>query len=381
MITQKGEFIMNYEFLNLYEELLTLNEAKADTQRLIDFAGEDLANRFLVIKNRLKSPENDLYYWIKNKTPADLEAVVLSIENSKSNTQLKKDIADEGAKLISETAHWKIYHITTFEASQKYGRDSKWCITGAIGGGDKYWKDYTSAGIDFYFLITKGEYDPRGTDSKFAVAVYTEESGFDGVVEIYNQQDRLVKANKIPYHTEIEIPNVDLNNTFQRCRGCGGRFNSDELIEYNSGEHSLYYCKKCFDKYFCICFDCKRTFMKAFIFDNGKGEVFCTGCKKKHDNWTWQGVMYELHCSEEHNQAAITGFAYTAEDLINKLTEYMAQMPSANSVSLMVASQVTGEVLFDEHSAPTRLLENLEAAMETTDFYWDNDVEDIAFTK
>jgi hypothetical protein len=59
----------------------------------------------------------------------------------------------------------------------------------------------------------------------------------------------------------------------------------------------------------------------------------------------------------------------------------MAQIPSANNASLMVLSQVTGEILFDGYGIPARLLENLEAAMETTDFYWEDDIESIAFTK
>jgi hypothetical protein len=55
------------DFIKLYEKLsaineVTLTEAKADTQKLITFAGKDLADRFLKIKHRLKTPENDLYY-------------------------------------------------------------------------------------------------------------------------------------------------------------------------------------------------------------------------------------------------------------------------------------------------------------------------------
>ena len=53
---------MNKDFLDLYEELSVLNEAKADIQRLIDFVGSEYADKFLAIKHRLKSPENDLYY-------------------------------------------------------------------------------------------------------------------------------------------------------------------------------------------------------------------------------------------------------------------------------------------------------------------------------
>ena len=111
-------------------------ESKADEQRLIDFAGEDLARRFLKLRQRFKSPENDLYYWIKNKNTKELEQAVSNLEMVKSNTQSKKEIGDKGATLVCESEHWKVYHITTFEASQKYGRDSKWCITGVNNYGD-----------------------------------------------------------------------------------------------------------------------------------------------------------------------------------------------------------------------------------------------------
>lgn len=94
---------MTYEFLDLYNELSTLNEAKADAQRLVAFAGQKLADKFLAIRNKLKSPENDLYYWIKNKTPGELEAFIKEREATKSNTQLKKEVAEQGAELIEET--------------------------------------------------------------------------------------------------------------------------------------------------------------------------------------------------------------------------------------------------------------------------------------
>jgi hypothetical protein len=173
-----------------------LTEAKADTQHLIDFAGEDIANRYLAIKNKLKAPENDLYYWIKNKTPEDLAQFITGIEGSKSKTQIKKDIADQGAELVCDTEHWKVYHITTFEASQKYGRDSQWCITGVNNYGDQYWRDYTSRGVKFYFAIAKQNYDPRGTDSKFAFAVYPAE--LDNNIELFDQQDNRAELEEIP---------------------------------------------------------------------------------------------------------------------------------------------------------------------------------------
>ena len=143
----------NVEFSAIWEELSKLNEAKADTEKLIAFAGEDLANRFLAIKNRLKAPKNDLYYWINNETPEALNALVTEIENTKSTTRTKKDIADNGAELVQETEHWKAYQILTPEAAQKYGRDTEWCISGFDG--IEYWKKYIDNGVKFYFIIAK----------------------------------------------------------------------------------------------------------------------------------------------------------------------------------------------------------------------------------
>ena len=160
------------DFIKLYEELSELNEAKEDIQRLVAFAGQELADRFLAVKSKLKAPENDLYYWIKKHSVEELESAVVAAETNVSKTQTKKDIADAGAKLVCDTEHWKVYEITTFEASQKYGRDTQWCITGLNNYGDEYWNRYTEYGIRFYFLITKGKYDPRGKDSKIAIAVY-----------------------------------------------------------------------------------------------------------------------------------------------------------------------------------------------------------------
>lgn len=269
--------VLNEEFLRIYEELSDLNESKADKQKLIDFAGEDLANRFLAVKNRMKSPENDLYYWIQNKTPEELAQVVTSIENSKSGSQRKKDIADAGAKLIQETPHWKVYQITTYEASQKYGRDTKWCITGIDGYGDRYWKDYTSKGIIFYFIISKDHYDKRGTDSKFAIAKHPDRIDY----EIYNQQDEGVESSEIPHVEELSIPGVDLQHSYfgHYCNHCGIKL-YDNLYDdgYELGPDNEYYCDDCFNDVFFVCRGCEEIFNKDEAHEVPYNELYCDQC-------------------------------------------------------------------------------------------------------
>jgi hypothetical protein len=256
---------MNYEFLEFWDELDTLNESKADTQKLVDFAGQKLADRFLAIRNKLKSPENDLYYWIKNKTPADLAQVIQEVENAKSNTQIKKDVAEQGAKLVCESAHWYVYHITTFDAAVKYGKDTKWCITGLQNSGDKYWKHYKEKGADFYFLITKENYDARGRNSKFALALYDAETySFDDAdeddfvaapgYEIYDQQDYSVLLEDVPYINEIKIPGIKLTDfepltgrTFP-CDSCNDWITEDQY-ELNVNIYGQHLCFNCYKEY------------------------------------------------------------------------------------------------------------------------------------
>lgn len=331
--------------LNIAKKLNRLNkasltEAKADTQKLIDFAGEDLAKRFIAIKHKLKAPRNDLYFWIKNKTPDQLLAVVQDAEETKSNRQLAKE-ADQGAELICETDYWKVYHITSFAASQKYGRDSKWCITGVNGYGDRYWKLYTEQGVKFYFLITKVNYDPRGTDSKFAVAVYKDGSG-----ELYDQQDEKVGFDSVPYSAGIEIPGVDLDSIHECigfCDYCDTEFYDEDEINY--GPNGEYMCESCYEKHCFTCYNCYDIswISKSFTMPDGSrvcercfesaGVGFCDGCGEIYyydslhevDN----GLLFCDDCYEEEEVSIDEAFQKEvlteAKADIQKLVDYAGE--------------------------------------------------------
>ena len=199
---------MNKDFLDIYEELSILNEAKADTQKLIDFVGSEYADKFLAIKHRLKSPENDLYYWIKNKEPEELISTIDNLESTSTNKEIR-DESKAGGILVAENEDWKVYHITTYEASQYYGRDTKWCITGIDNNGDTQWKDYhDNRGVEFYFFISKQNYDTRGAKSKYALAVWPKKKAY----EIYDQQDNIVNLQKVSFMKKLNIPGVELSS-------------------------------------------------------------------------------------------------------------------------------------------------------------------------
>ncbi len=292
----------------------TLTEAKADTQKLIDFAGEELANRFLAVKHKIKPPRNDLYFWIKNRTPEQLLAVVQDAEATKSKRQIARE-ADLGAELICETDDWKVYHITTFEAAQKYGRDTTWCITGISSYGDRYWKQYTGQGVKFYFLITNGEYNPRGYDSKFAIAVYP-----NGDAEMYNQQDERAGIDEVPRPNGIKIPGVDLDE-LKPCCGfceyCDMEFYYEDDINY--GPNGEFMCEQCYEEKCFTCNHCYETFWNSESFELPDGDYvcercfynadvgFCDGCGEAYyfDNLhtVENGLIFCDNCFEEEEQA------------------------------------------------------------------------------
>lgn len=181
----------------------TINESKADEEKLINFAGEELAKRFFSIKNRVKPPYNDLYYWIKNGSVNELQSFVSDIESTQTRKQ-KDDKAKEGAELIYSDDVWDVYHITTYEASAKYGKNTQWCITGSkrwSNGerGEEYFNSYTSRGIKFCFYINKKE------NKKYALALYPDGENYEIFDETDHNIDGIADAPTID-----GLPNVNV---------------------------------------------------------------------------------------------------------------------------------------------------------------------------
>ena len=275
---------MKSEFIKLYEELSQLNESKQDTlnfkQWLLkkgttDSAADEWVKRFDGIKKYLKAPENDYYFWIKKADIADFYEVVNNTERYLEVKRTKKAEIADGAELVNETEHWKIYHITNFEASQYYGRDSKWCITGVGSYGDRYWRDYTRSGYEFYFIIAKEDYDPRGSESKFAFAILKNVAYY----QIFDQQDSETNLEDIPYYKEIKIPNINLDDYESDkepyfCSNCDAWVDEWDIMWDPSGEPLCDSCweEKCFD-----CYKCNTTMFKDDGYE-GDGDYYCQDC-------------------------------------------------------------------------------------------------------
>lgn len=199
---EEGDYKMNIKNKGLLE-------AKADQDRFKAWAGEELFNRFMKIKDRLDMPEKDMTYWSSSRNPhkpEELEAIVDEIEKEIKEKENEKKLVKEGAEVIFKDSNWLVYSINNFEACKKYGAGTKWCITGtdSMGNegayGKRYWDSYTRQGNVFYFFLKKG------SNEKFAVMIEP-----DGDHQIFDPKDR-----EIPYiegaPTVPGLPDVSENN-------------------------------------------------------------------------------------------------------------------------------------------------------------------------
>ena len=95
-----------------------LYESKDDQQRLVDFVGETYANWFFDLKKqgKLKSPYNDIYYWLKKK-PQELRDYMMDVHLTKTKSEQRR-LDKDGAKLLYNKDGWKIYRIDTYDSAK-----------------------------------------------------------------------------------------------------------------------------------------------------------------------------------------------------------------------------------------------------------------------
>lgn len=209
----------------------SLLEAKEDNQKLIDFIGDEYANIFFALKKqgRLKSPQNDIYYWLKKK-PQELRDFLMDMHLSRSNSEQRR-LDKSGADLVYNKDGWKIYKINTYDSAKYYGKGTKWCISGnypgSEGQGEEYFNDYKNRGVkDYYFIINPENHKWCYLDvqSGFPDSILWDEED-NGVDDIYDDtipnfpKDAL---NSIPGMKEtiiIEGPIVNLFRTIKDNNG------------------------------------------------------------------------------------------------------------------------------------------------------------------
>lgn len=206
-----------------------LQEAKQDRINFENKVGKELSDKFFSLKHRLTPPQNDLYYWM-DKDISELENVLNSIEKS---IKEKDDEAREGTDLIFENDTWLILKINTHEASKKYGKGTKWCISGEgdwqsrtsrYHNSKEVWDDYVNNhNANIWFFINKKD------GHKYCVVECS--MTLDGQtavgLEIYDDSNRMI----------TEIPNAPKTSvqtyspiTEQLFRILGNYIDTDKIV-------------------------------------------------------------------------------------------------------------------------------------------------------
>jgi len=149
-------------------------------------AVELAVDAFKILKQRqiLKGSEGDISPWVK-KPFAEFQKFVQEKQAQFQQKNLQKQTASAADKVF-ENDKCIVVVPHTYEASCKYGANTKWCT--ASNKTNEHWEQYTKNNVKFYYII------PKDNSGKFAVAVYPhppEET--DVTSETYNAQDRLVE--------------------------------------------------------------------------------------------------------------------------------------------------------------------------------------------
>ena len=211
--TFKLKYVYHAKFNDMRNLIL---EAKEDIEKFtkwvldgsfVNDSNRDEVNRlvqfFLDVRKNIKSPYNDFYWWIKNSNQTKFINYIQDLEIETQNKKNTKKAEKDGARLVYSDNDWKVYEITTYEASAKYGKGTKWCISGSkrwangeegAGYFDQY---YSQDGVRFYFFINK--------NTKYALAVYPDNS-----CEIFNAED--VGIPYIPNAPVIDEIKADYKN-------------------------------------------------------------------------------------------------------------------------------------------------------------------------
>jgi len=205
-------------------------EGRHDLDLLKSYLGYDYYNKYNLIKNKISDPEYKDVYKLVKKDPDEVKDY---IDNFKSNRDSVK-AAKEGARKIYEDSDWVVYHITDYNASKYYGRDTKWCLSGNYNGLEEVGKDefekYNS-NSNIYFYINKHK-----AREKYAILKnrYT-----DRITDVYDSADHHLGDSA--YYIDAELPYVEEVG-----------YNTVSQLELYDAikEGDLDYVKDCFSKDF-----------------------------------------------------------------------------------------------------------------------------------
>ena len=149
----------------------------------------DLIQSFHKNVQRLEKKDINQY-----KSLDDVEAAIEKLgATSKEKRQKKKEVAQEGSRIVYESDKYFVVRPDTEEASCYYGRNTQWCISATESA--NYFEDYTGRGKAF-FMIRDNYASDKDPNKKLAL-VYSESYGFDIPEEVFDATDYSLPVPKL----------------------------------------------------------------------------------------------------------------------------------------------------------------------------------------
>lgn len=202
---------MNFSFKHYISNITRLDESFGDAQ--IVFSRTNDANevkatlekfRKLAQQNKLSGDQKDITKWIKRPF-SELKQLVQSVAEVLSKRELKTLGKKDSVKL-TDTPEWLVIAPLTTEASQYYGKGTKWCTSGKQ---NNYFHNYfINDNIVLIYFISKQSAE------KYAIAAHpdlTEVECFDAADEAIEIGD-IITATNLPVmaliKTAIKHPDV-----------------------------------------------------------------------------------------------------------------------------------------------------------------------------
>jgi len=161
-------------------------------------------DKFKTLKQRqlLRGEESDILKWGKNKWE-DFKKFVDDQESKVAQVDVGKK-AEKDATKVFENDKVLVVSPHTHEASKKYGKGSRWCVSSESTS--THWDSYRSQGAVFYFFLSK-HYPDREKYSK--VAIYALPHGGDLPKELhaYDSRDRsMSREETAKFLSDEQVP-------------------------------------------------------------------------------------------------------------------------------------------------------------------------------
>lgn len=228
-------------------KLVELNEGRKEY--LVKYSNEidvkDIVNKFLTIRQRLKSPENDIDYWIK-KPYSEFKEFVLGYDLSKNKSDRKQDqyvkkAEAAGAIYFGNFGLYEAWFIPTYEAAVELGRfyknlSTKWCI--CTDNPDFFNQKY--AKFKFVFLIS----DDRSLGDKQKLALQIDDKFLlEGIwdikdndirLQLSDEEDILINDVVFKFKNEIYLNYVNnmVKDFLRTDYSINGQYIPDKYINY-----------------------------------------------------------------------------------------------------------------------------------------------------